>query len=54
MKLILRFVIALVLTGPVFFGLSRIDPLSFVIAALIVWGAGAILTRARAHRVAAH
>jgi hypothetical protein len=93
MKLILRFVIALVLTGPVFFGLSRIDPLarwvgseavwsalaplfrlfgavgiegeetvllgvllvlSFIIAALIVWGAGIILTRARAHRAAAH
>lgn len=93
MKLIQRFVIALLLTGPVFFGLSRIDPLarwvgsdavwsalaplfhlfgaagtegeenvlltvllvlSFIIAALIVWGAGAILARTKAHRAAAH
>lgn len=87
MKLILRFMVTVALTGPVFFGLSRIDPLarwvgsdsawsalgplfrlfstvgvegeetvlfsmllmlSFVIAAVLVWTAGAIL----AHRIA--
>ena len=89
MKQLLRFVIALVLTSPVFLGLSRIDSLarwtgseaawsalaplfrlfgaagtegeetvllgvllvvSFVIAAAIVWGAGARMTRMRADR----
>lgn len=89
MKQLLRFVIALVLTGPVFFGLSRIDSLarwvgseaawsalaplfrlfgaagtegeepvllgvllvvSFVVAAAIVWGSGALMARKRAHR----
>ena len=93
MKQLLRFVIALVLTGPVFFGLSRIDPLarwvgseaawsalaplfrlfgavgtegeetvllgmllvaSFIVAAVIVWGAGALMTRRRAHRPVTH
>jgi len=28
--------------------------LSFIVAALIVWGAGALLARARSHRSAAH
>ncbi|HEX7685185.1 MAG TPA: hypothetical protein VF446_16890 [Trinickia sp.] len=93
MKLLLRFVIALVLTGPVFFGLSRVDPLarwagseaawstlaplfrlfgavgtegeetillgvlfvvSFIIAAAIVWGSSAVLTRMRTHRAVTH
>ena len=93
MKLILRFVIALVLTGPVFIGLSRIDPLarwvgseaawsalaplfrlfgavgtegeetvllgvllvlSFIVAAVLVWIAGALLARVRSNRAAVH
>jgi hypothetical protein len=93
MKLILRFVIALALTGPVFIGLSRIDPIarwvgseavwsalaplfrlfgtvgiegeenvllgvllvvSFIVAAVLVWAAGAVLSLAKAHRAATH
>ena len=93
MKLILRFVIALVLTGPVFIGLSRIDPLarwvgseaawsalaplfrlfgavgtegeetvllgvllvlSFIVAAVLVWIASALLARVRSNRAAVH
>lgn len=93
MRLILRLMIALVLTGPVFFGLSRIDPLarwvgseavwsalaplfrlfgaagteseenvllglllvaSFIVAAVIVWIAASLLTRARARNAVTH
>src|SRR6185437_5976741 len=39
MKLILRFVIALVLTGPVFIGLSRIDPLARWVGSEAAWSA---------------
>ena len=39
MKQLLRFVIALVLTGPVFFGLSRIDPLARWIGSEAAWSA---------------
>ncbi len=93
MKQTFRFMLALVLTVPVFFGLSRIDPIarwvgsdaawsalaplfrlfgavgtegeenvllgvllavSFIVAAVLVWIAGALLARARAHRAATH
>lgn len=89
MKRIFRFMLPLVLTAPVFFGLSRIDPIarwvgsdaawsalaplfrlfgaggtegeenvllgvllavSFIVAAMLVWIAGALLARTRAHR----
>jgi hypothetical protein len=39
MKLVLRFVTALVLTGPVFVGLSRIDPLARWVGSERAWSA---------------
>lgn len=45
MKLILRFVVALVLTVPVFFGLSRIDPLARWAGSEAAWFALAPLFR---------
>jgi hypothetical protein len=39
MKQLLRFVIALLLTGPVFLGLSRIDPLARWVGSDMVWSA---------------
>lgn len=45
MKQLLRFVLALVLTGPVFFGLSRIDPLARWVGSDAAWSALAPLFR---------